>query len=139
MVTVHLKDGGLVQRATSTVFGGGYQGEGAKTVMPAKAGAKFSFRLVPNQDAEAISKSVEAMFRKMCPPGIKMELVNIHAGNGVVVPLESPFIEAAENAIDKGVWHQTCVYTGGGLDSYRIDFEGKTWCRYPVAGMGIGR
>lgn len=81
---------------------GGYQGEGAKTVLPAKAGAKFSFRLVPNQDASKIASSLESMLKEMCPPGIKMKLVKIHSGNGIVVPLESPFMVAAENAIEQG-------------------------------------
>ena len=81
---------------------GGYQGEGAKTVLPAQAGAKFSFRLVPNQDASKIAKSLESMLKDMCPPGIKMELVKIHSGNGIVVPLESPYMVAAESAIEQG-------------------------------------
>ena len=127
-------------RPTCDVNGiwGGYQGEGAKTVMPAKAGAKFSFRLVPNQDAEAISKSVEAMFRKMCPPGIKMELVNIHAGNGVVVPLESPFIEAAENAIDKGFGIKPVFIREGGSIPIVSTLKEKLGVDTLLLGWGLG-
>ena len=69
---------------------GGYQGEGAKTVLPAKAGAKFSFRLVPNQDPQAISQQLQDFLQEHLPPGITMQLVDLHGAPGVVVPLESP-------------------------------------------------
>lgn len=80
----------------------GYQGEGAKTVLPAKAGAKFSFRLVPDQDPHELSKSLRAMLEKLCPPGIKLELIDFHGAPGVVVPLDSPFMAAADRAIEQG-------------------------------------
>ena len=76
----------------------GYQGEGAKTVLPARAGAKFSFRLVPDQDPRKISRSLKKKLRAMCPKGITMELVEYHGAPGVVVPLDSPYVAAAERA-----------------------------------------
>ncbi len=79
----------------------GYQGEGAKTVLPARAGAKFSFRLVPRQDPHQIAKSLERMLRAMLPPGLRMELLDMHAAPGVVVPLDSPYMAAAAAAIDR--------------------------------------
>ncbi len=81
---------------------GGYQGEGAKTVLPAKAGAKFSFRLVPNQDPQAISQQLQDFLQEHLPPGITMQLVDLHGAPGVVVPLESPYIEASARAIEHG-------------------------------------
>ncbi len=62
----------------------GYQGEGAKTILPSKASAKFSFRLVPNQDPKKIAKSLEKKLRELCPAGVKMELVRLQrcAGSG---------------------------------------------------------
>jgi succinyl-diaminopimelate desuccinylase len=78
---------------------GGYQGEGSKTVLPAKAGAKFSFRLVPNQDPARVGRSVRQMLDRLCPPGIRIELLDGHGSPGVLVPLESPYIEAAARAI----------------------------------------
>lgn len=78
---------------------GGYQGEGVKTVLPAHAGAKFSFRLVPNQDPQTVAAGLEAMLRRLCPPGIAMKLVSHHGSPGVLVPLESPYIAAASRAI----------------------------------------
>src|SRR5215467_15138342 len=53
----------------------GYQGEGAKTDLPAKASAKFSFRLVPNQDPAKIAKALKRKLWEMCPSGITMEIL----------------------------------------------------------------
>ena len=53
----------------------GYQGEGAKTILPATASAKFSFRLVPNQDPQKITAALERRLGELCPPGIKWELL----------------------------------------------------------------
>jgi succinyl-diaminopimelate desuccinylase len=80
----------------------GYEGEGAKTVLPAKAMAKFSFRLVPKQDPKKISAALEKRLRELCPQGIEMELIDFHGAPGVVVPLDSPYIAAAERAIEAG-------------------------------------
>ncbi len=78
----------------------GYQGEGAKTVLPAKASAKFSFRLVPNQDPKKIAKSLRKFLKDRLPPGIEMELVDHHGAPGVLISLESPYIHAAATAIE---------------------------------------
>ncbi len=80
----------------------GYQGEGAKTVLPAKAGAKFSFRLVPDQSVEKVQAALELKLQGLCPPGIEMELVLLHGVPGFVLPLESPFMEAAARAVEHG-------------------------------------
>lgn len=78
----------------------GYQGEGAKTVLPAKASAKFSFRLVPNQDPKKIAKSLRKFFEERLPAGIQMELVDHHGAPGVLISLDSPCIHAAATAIE---------------------------------------
>jgi succinyl-diaminopimelate desuccinylase len=80
----------------------GYQGEGAKTVLPARASAKFSFRLVPNQDPAKISSALKQFLEARLPPGIRMELIDFHGAPGVVVPLDSPYIRAAAAAIEAG-------------------------------------
>lgn len=81
---------------------GGYQGEGAKTVLPAKAGAKFSFRLVPNQDPLKIAAALERHLRERLPPGIEMTLKHYHGAPAAVVPLDSPYLAAAQRAIHAG-------------------------------------
>lgn len=80
----------------------GYQGEGAKTVLPARASAKFSFRLVPKQDPGKVQASLEALLKQLCPPGIRLELIGHHGAPGVVVPLDSPYVAAAARAIEHG-------------------------------------
>lgn len=92
----------------------GYQGEGAKTVLPAEAGAKFSFRLVPNQDPKKVGTNLKKMLEEICPPGIKMELIDMHGAPGFVLPLESPFMEAAANAIEKGFGKKPVFIRSGG-------------------------
>jgi succinyl-diaminopimelate desuccinylase len=95
---------------------GGYQGEGAKTVLPAKAGAKFSFRLVPNQRPETVKKSLEKFVRAHCPPGVRYELVDLHAAPGVVVPLDSPYMESAARAIESAFGKRPVfIRTGGSI------------------------
>ncbi|MEX2092460.1 MAG: dipeptidase [Pirellulales bacterium] len=92
----------------------GYQGEGAKTVLPARASAKFSFRLVPNQDPTKISKALKKFLEARLPPGIRMELVDFHGAPGVVVPLESPYISAAAAAIEAGFGRAPVYIREGG-------------------------
>lgn len=80
----------------------GYQGEGAKTVIPATATAKFSFRLVPKQDPKKLTQALRAFLQGMLPPGVTMELIDFHGAAGVVVPLDSPYVSAAARAIEHG-------------------------------------
>lgn len=80
----------------------GYQGPGAKTVLPAQASAKFSFRLVPHQEPEKITKALDAYLHSVCPAGVSMELLPHSGAPGVVVPLDSPYIAAAAKAIEQG-------------------------------------
>jgi acetylornithine deacetylase/succinyl-diaminopimelate desuccinylase-like protein len=92
----------------------GYQGEGAKTVLPAKASAKFSCRLVPNQDPSKVGAALEAKLKSLCPPGIQMKLVAHHGAPGVVIPLESPFVSAAARAIEHGFGNRPVFIREGG-------------------------
>jgi succinyl-diaminopimelate desuccinylase len=80
----------------------GYQGEGAKTVLPAKAGSKFSFRLVPHQDPHKLTVALRSFLEKLCPPGIRMELIDFHGAPASITSLESPYIAAAAKAIENG-------------------------------------
>jgi succinyl-diaminopimelate desuccinylase len=103
-------------RPTFDVCGlwGGYQGEGAKTVLPAKAGAKFSFRLVPNQSPEKITAALRRWLPEITPPGAKVELIDFHGAPGVLVPLESPYIAAAARAIEQAFGREPVYSREGG-------------------------
>jgi acetylornithine deacetylase/succinyl-diaminopimelate desuccinylase-like protein len=80
---------------------GGYQGEGAKTVLPSKASAKISMRLVPNQKTEKISQLFTKYFKTLAPAGISVEVMTHHGGDPVVIPIDSVEYRAAEKAFDK--------------------------------------
>ena len=92
----------------------GYQGEGAKTVLPATAGAKFSFRLVPNQDPAKITAGLKRRLAELCPPGVELELIEHHGAPGVLVPLDSPYVEAAARAIEHAFGRRPVFTREGG-------------------------
>lgn len=103
-------------RPTCDVNGlwGGYQADGAKTVLPAKAGAKFSFRLVPNQDPKTVGDLLRTYLKTLCPPGITMELIEMHGGAGYVASLESPYMVAASKALKRGFGCEPVFIREGG-------------------------
>jgi len=102
-------------RPTYDVCGmwGGYQGEGAKTVLPSKAGAKFSFRLVPNQSPAKITSALRRWLPEITPPGVKVELLDSYGSPAVTVPLDSRYIVAAARAIE-WAFGRAPVYTREG-------------------------
>ncbi len=77
---------------------GGYTGEGAKTVLPSKACAKISTRLVPNQDNVEISKLFKEHFEAIAPDYVKVVVTPLHGGQGYVCPIDLPAYKAAEKA-----------------------------------------
>ena len=91
----------LWARPTAEVngFGGGYQGEGSKTVLPAQAHAKFSFRLVPDQDPADILRKVQAHLEQHCPPEVQMEITVGHSGDAYLADPQSAFGKAAQRAL----------------------------------------
>lgn len=91
----------------------GYQGEGAKTVLPGKAGAKFSFRLVPNQNPQHVTQGLRALLGRIKPPGIEMELLDFHGAPSMVFSLDSPYIAAAARALERAFGRRP-VYTREG-------------------------
>ena len=116
---------------------GGYQGEGEKTVLPARAGAKFSFRLVPDQDPKKIRASLRTMLEAMCPPGIKMELIDRHGAPGVVVPLDSPYMTAAVQAIERGFGRSPVFIREGGSIPVVTVFREKLGVDTLLLGWGL--
>ena len=80
-------------------IGGGYQGEGSKTVLPAEAMAKFSCRLVPDQDPEEIFEQLKAHLEANCPEGVTLEILKEHGGKPYLTDPQSGFGLAAQNAL----------------------------------------
>ncbi len=82
-------------------IGGGYQGEGSKTVIPAEAFVKFSFRLVPDQDPQTILQQVKTHLEKHCPPGVNIEIEIGHDGKPYACDPHSDFGKAAQRALKR--------------------------------------
>jgi len=95
---------------------GGYQGEGAKTVLPSKAYAKISMRLVPNQNHLEIAELFKKHFTSIAPPSVKVKVDALHGGQGYVCPTNIPEYKAAETAYND-VFGKLPVptYSGGSI------------------------
>src|ERR1700730_4016120 len=93
---------------------GGYQGEGAKTVIPSKAFAKFSTRLVPNQDPHATAKLVEKHVQKLLPKTVKCKFEVLSTGKPWVAPFHAPIFKIAQGALEKGFGKKAVFIREGG-------------------------
>jgi len=91
----------------------GYQGEGSKTIIPNQASAKFTFRLVPNQNPEKVAANVKRRLMTLLPPGVEMRLKYEHGAPGMRSPLESPYIQKAAKALQE-VFETPPVFTRQG-------------------------
>jgi acetylornithine deacetylase/succinyl-diaminopimelate desuccinylase-like protein len=80
-------------------IGGGFQGEGTKTVIPREAFAKLTFRLVPDQDPAIVAKRIQDHLRNHCPRGVTMEVITGHSGQPYVTDPNSRFGQAAQRAL----------------------------------------
>jgi acetylornithine deacetylase/succinyl-diaminopimelate desuccinylase-like protein len=92
---------------------GGYTGEGAKTVLPAKAFAKISMRLVPDQTSAKAAKLFEKHFKKIAPKTIDVKVRTLHGGEAAITPIDSPGVKAAVAALEKG-FGKKVLYQGEG-------------------------
>jgi acetylornithine deacetylase/succinyl-diaminopimelate desuccinylase-like protein len=93
---------------------GGYQGEGSKTVLPSKASAKISARLVPDQTSGKMTKLLLDYFRKMAPPSVTVNAFELHGGEPYMTPLDSLAYLAAEKAIEASFGKKPIPQRGGG-------------------------
>lgn len=93
---------------------GGYTGEGSKTVLPSKAYAKISMRLVPNQSADEITAKFKKHFEAIAPAGIKVEVKPHHGGEPVVTPTDSKEYLAAARAMERTFGKKPIPTRGGG-------------------------
>lgn len=114
----------------------GYQGEGAKTVLPSSAGAKVSFRLVPRQTPEQVGQSLERYLRERLPPGIRMTFIDHHGGPGVLFPLGSPAMQAASRAIEHAFGRAPVFIREGGSIPIVADFAHQLDAQVLLLGWG---
>ncbi len=125
-------------RPTLEVHGmpGGFTAAGAKTVIPAKAAAKVSMRLVPNQDPDDILKRYTAFVKKLTPKGIETKIKVHSKGPACVVGTDNPFIKAATEALHDTFKKETVFIRSGGSIPIVTDFQDVL--KIPSVMMGFG-
>ena len=114
----------------------GYSGPGPKTIVPAKAGAKLSARLVGNQDPEKIFKLLKKHIESITPPTVKVEVNLLTKGKPALIPFDLPEMQAASRAYAKA-WGYEPVFTRGG-GSIPIVADIASMMKIPVVMMGYG-
>ena len=126
-------------RPTLDVCGiwGGYTGEGAKTVLPSKAYAKISMRLVPDQDHHEISELFEKHFLSIAPPYVKVKVTNLHGGQGYVSPTNTKAYQAASKAYDTTFGKKPVPTRSGGSIPIISTFERVLGIKSILMGFGL--
>jgi len=125
-------------RPTMDVHGmpGGFTGAGAKTVIPAKATAKISFRLVPDMDSQEVFAQYKAYVESLQPKGIELRVRLIQSGDPIVVQTDNRYIQAATRALRQVFGKETVFIRCGGSIPIVGDFERHL--KIPTVLMGFG-
>lgn len=116
---------------------GGYIGEGAKTVLPSKAYAKVSMRLVPNQDHEKIAELFKKYFLSIAPKSVKVDVKALHGGQGYVSPIDMTAYKAAEKAFTDTYGKAPIPYRSGGSIPIISTFESVLGIKSILMGFGL--
>lgn len=115
----------------------GYTGEGAKTVLPAKAMAKVSCRLVPNQEPAKIEKLMKAHVAKVAPKGVTTKVVHLHGGRPWRAELNGPLFDAARKALSKAFGKEPVITGEGGSIPVVGDFQRILGTPVLLLGFGL--
>jgi len=115
----------------------GYQGEGAKTVLPAKAGAKVSMRLVPDQDPDKIAELFTKQIQKLAPETVKVDVVAHHGGHPVVIDLDYYGLKAAAKAFGDIYDKEVLFSREGGSIPIVADFKKVLGVNSILMGFGL--
>lgn len=116
---------------------GGYTGEGSKTVLPSKAYAKVSCRLVPHQQHEEISRLFADYIQSIAPRSVKVKVTPMHGGEGYVCPIDLPAYKAAEKGFAKAFGKQPLAVRRGGSIPIISDFEQILGVKTVLMGFGL--
>jgi len=129
----------LWTRPTCEVNGllSGYTGEGAKTVLPARAMAKVSCRLVPNQLPQDIERLVKAHVARVAPKGVTVTCVHLHGGRPWKAKVEGPIFEAARKALESAFGKAPVITGEGGSIPVVSDFEETLNAPVLLVGFGL--
>jgi len=116
---------------------GGYTGEGAKTVLPAKASAKISMRLVPNQKYKKIERLFEKHFKNIAPPAVSVKVTPLHGGEAAVTPTDTPEYRAACKAMETTFGKPPIPQRSGGSIPIVALFEEVLGVKTVLMGFGL--
>ena len=116
---------------------GGYIGEGAKTVLPSKAYAKISMRLVPSQTSEEITQMFQKHFESIAPAAVKVKVTPHHGGEAAVTPTDSKAFRAASKAMEKTFGKKPVPTRGGGSIPIVALFEEVLGLKSVLFGFGL--
>ncbi len=115
---------------------GGFQGEGAKTIIPAKAGAKISMRLVPDQTPEEIERKFTAYVKRLAPREVKVTVRSLHGGSAFLSEVDAPAFRATERALERAFGKKPVLTREGGSIPFTATIQAALRC--PVILMGFG-
>lgn len=116
---------------------GGYTEEGSKTVIPSKAYAKISMRLVPNQDCKEIAQLFEKYFLSIAPKSVKVKVTDLHGGQAYVCPIDSKAYQAAEKAFEESYQKSPIPFRSGGSIPIISTFEDILGIKSLLMGFGL--
>ncbi|MCC6690978.1 MAG: dipeptidase [Bacteroidia bacterium] len=116
---------------------GGYTGEGAKTVLPSKASAKISMRLVPNQSSEKTAELFTNYFNSIAPNSVKIKVTTHHGGEPVLTPTDSVAFKAASKAMEETFGKKPIPTRGGGSIPIVALFEKILGLKSVLMGFGL--
>lgn len=116
---------------------GGYTGEGAKTVLPSKAYAKLSCRLVPHQDHRKIAALVAGHLQRIAPPAVDVKVTPLHGGQGYVCPIDHPAYRAAERGFERAFGKKPLAVRRGGSIPVIATFEEVLGIKTVLMGFGL--
>ncbi|MGM0479315.1 MAG: dipeptidase [Bacteroidota bacterium] len=116
---------------------GGYIGEGAKTVLPSKAYAKISMRLVPHQDPEEITRKFKTYFESIAPASVRVEVKPHHGAKSAVTPIDSAGYQAASKAMEQSFGKKPVPLRSGGSIPIVALFEEVLGLKTVLMGFGL--
>jgi acetylornithine deacetylase/succinyl-diaminopimelate desuccinylase-like protein len=116
---------------------GGFTGEGAKTVLPSKASAKISMRLVPNQKPQKVAKLFQAHIKKIAPKSVMVTVRNLHGGEPAITPIDSPGVRAGIAALEKGFGKKPLYQREGGSIPIVVQFKKLLGIDTVLLGFGL--
>jgi acetylornithine deacetylase/succinyl-diaminopimelate desuccinylase-like protein len=116
---------------------GGYQGEGAKTVIPKSASAKISMRLVPNQSSAEIANKFRKFVNKIAPKGVRVEIKELTGSEPVLIDRDSRYFKVAESILTKTFGNKPVYELSGGSIGVVVDFKKSLRIDSLLIGYGL--